>query len=195
MAGWTKIGNIKGDPGPTGSQGPAGAPGTPGQNGAGVPTGGAGGQVLSKIDATNYNTQWVTPGSGLTLPLSQNLTFSPDTTYDIGQSAANRPRDLFVGRNETVAGTLTLAADPAAPLQAATKQYADTKLTQAQGDSRYALTAQGVPTGGTTGQVLSKKTNTDYDTQWVAQSGGGSSAVQVYEAQGVSGTTVTLPAT
>ena len=31
----------------------------------------------------------------------------------------------------------------------------------------------GVPTGGTTGQVLAKKSNTDYDTEWVNQSGGG----------------------
>jgi hypothetical protein len=29
-----------------------------------VPTGGTTGQVLSKIDATNYNTQWSTPASG-----------------------------------------------------------------------------------------------------------------------------------
>jgi hypothetical protein len=32
-----------------------------GANGVGVPTGGTAGQVLSKIDATNYNTQWTTP--------------------------------------------------------------------------------------------------------------------------------------
>ena len=32
---------------------------------------------------------------------------------------------------------------------------------------------QGVPTGGTTGQVLAKKTGTNYDTEWVDQTGGG----------------------
>ena len=31
----------------------------------------------------------------------------------------------------------------------------------------------GVPTGGTAGQVLAKKSATDYDTEWVNQSGGG----------------------
>ena len=31
----------------------------------------------------------------------------------------------------------------------------------------------GVPTGGTTGQVLSKKSGTDYDTEWTDPSGGG----------------------
>lgn len=37
--------------------------GVDGVNGVGVPTGGTTGQVLAKIDATNYNTQWVTPYS------------------------------------------------------------------------------------------------------------------------------------
>jgi hypothetical protein len=36
------------------------------------------------------------------------------------------------------------------------------------------IDGQGVPTGGTAGQVLSKINSTDYNTQWVNQSGGGS---------------------
>ena len=32
----------------------------------------------------------------------------------------------------------------------------------------------GVPAGGTTGQILAKKSNTDYDTEWVNNTGGGS---------------------
>jgi len=79
-----------------------------------VPAGGSAGQVLAKIDATNYNTQWVVQsgGGGLTLPLSQNLTFSPDGTYDIGNTATtNRPRDLFLSRNASVAGSLTLTTN------------------------------------------------------------------------------------
>lgn len=31
---------------------------------------------------------------------------------------------------------------------------------------------EGVPSGGTTGQVLAKKSNTDYDTEWINNSGG-----------------------
>jgi len=42
----------------------------------------------------------------------------------------------------------------------------------------------GVPPGGTTGQVLAKKSNTDNDTEWVDQTGGGGGAdflvVQVF---------------
>lgn len=37
------------------------------------------------------------------------------------------------------------------------------------------LVGQGVPAGGTTGQVLKKKSNTDYDTEWANESGGGTS--------------------
>lgn len=44
-----------------GGAGPAGAAGAAG---AGVPVGGTVGQVLEKIDATNYNTQWVTRATG-----------------------------------------------------------------------------------------------------------------------------------
>lgn len=43
-----------------------------------------------------------------------------------------------------------------------------------------ALSGQGVPTGGTTGQVLAKIDGTDYNTEWVDQSsGGGGSSYQV----------------
>jgi hypothetical protein len=74
-----------------------------------IPTGGAAGQVLGKNSATNYDLAWVTPSpGGLTLPLTQNLTFSPDTTYDIGAAATSRPRDLFLGRNLTVSGTVNV---------------------------------------------------------------------------------------
>jgi hypothetical protein len=47
--------------GPTGPTGPTGAAGPTGATGPGVVVGGTTGQVLAKIDDTNYNTQWVTP--------------------------------------------------------------------------------------------------------------------------------------
>lgn len=47
----------------------------------------------------------------------------------------------------------------------------------------------GVPTGGTTGQVLAKSSNTDYATQWVNQSSGGSTGpvLSAYAATALSG--------
>lgn len=72
-----------------------------------VPTGGSTGQVLTKSGAGDYALSWTTPSSGgLSLPLGQNLTFSPDNTYDIGATSTTlRPRDLFLARNQVVGGT------------------------------------------------------------------------------------------
>jgi len=105
---------LKGDTGATGPEGPEGDPGpqgiqgVPGTPGQGVPTGGAATHVLTKVSATNYDTAWQAPSGGITLPLTQHLTFSPDTTYDIGASAASRPRDLFVGRHIESGGNLSV---------------------------------------------------------------------------------------
>lgn len=64
-----------GGTGPAGPPGPAGEDGTDGADGAtgstgpagpGVPVGGTTDQVLAKINATDYNTQWVTLSSGVT---------------------------------------------------------------------------------------------------------------------------------
>ena len=50
--------------GPQGPQGETGAQGPQGNPGVGVPSGGSAGQVLAKINGTDYNTEWVTPSSG-----------------------------------------------------------------------------------------------------------------------------------
>lgn len=42
-----------------GPQGEPGVPGADGQNGIGIPTGGAPGDILAKIDGTDYNTEWI----------------------------------------------------------------------------------------------------------------------------------------
>jgi hypothetical protein len=52
-------GAIPGPEGPTGPEGPAGP---------GVPTGGTAGQVLAKIDGTDYLTEWVDPASVIANP-------------------------------------------------------------------------------------------------------------------------------
>lgn len=54
----------QGTQGPIGNTGATGAQGIQGNPGQGVAAGGTAGQVLSKIDATNYNTQWTTPSAG-----------------------------------------------------------------------------------------------------------------------------------
>lgn len=51
----------QGETGPTGATGATGATGPQGDPGPGVPSGGSAGQVVSKVDGTDYNTTWVTP--------------------------------------------------------------------------------------------------------------------------------------
>lgn len=46
-------------------------------------------------------------------------------------------------------------------------------------------TGEGVPTGGNTGQVLAKSSSTDFDTEWVDQSGGGGAVDSVNGQTGV----------
>ena len=50
--------------GPQGPQGNPGADGTNGTDGVGLPAGGTAGQIPSKIDATDFNVQWIDPPSG-----------------------------------------------------------------------------------------------------------------------------------
>jgi hypothetical protein len=108
-----------------------------------VPTGGGNAQVLTKSSASDYALSWTTPFSQATA----------DTRY------------VALG-GSTMTGLLTLSADPSTNLQAATKQYADTKMTQAQADARYQTPAQAAAlylplAGGTlTGNLLFSTDNT-----------------------------------
>lgn len=63
IVGGTGATGAAGATGATGAAGAAGSTGATGPTGAvgpGVATGGTAGQVLSKIDGTAYNTQWIT---------------------------------------------------------------------------------------------------------------------------------------
>lgn len=57
------LASLVGATGPQGTQGIQGVAGSLGANGQGVPTGGTTGQVLAKVNDTNYNTAWVNPTS------------------------------------------------------------------------------------------------------------------------------------
>ena len=72
------IAGADGAQGVQGIQGETGANGADGVNGQGVPTGGAAGQVLSKVDGANYNTEWVNQsGGGGTTQTSTEVPHTP----------------------------------------------------------------------------------------------------------------------
>lgn len=77
----------------TGPQGPQGIPGTNGTNGVGVPTGGTAGQILAKVDGTNYNTEWINNYTEETRIYVKNANGSVITkgsvVYITGASGAN----------------------------------------------------------------------------------------------------------
>ncbi|MBB6131326.1 collagen-like protein [Mucilaginibacter lappiensis] len=68
----------KGDKGDQGDPGPAGAAGAIGPAGQGLPIGGTAGQVLSKTDNGDYNTQWVNPPAGVVKASSAEINAGTD---------------------------------------------------------------------------------------------------------------------
>lgn len=75
-----------------------------GGGGGGI-TNSAGANVVMKSDGTNAVASTLTDTGG-SISSTSNLIFSTDNTKDIGASGATRPRDLFLGRNALIAGTL-----------------------------------------------------------------------------------------
>lgn len=70
---------VPGPQGPTGSPGAQGPQGPQGVPGVGVPAGGTAGQFLTKIDGTNYNTDWTTVNLSAYAPLASPA-FTGDPT-------------------------------------------------------------------------------------------------------------------
>lgn len=94
----------KGEQGEQGPQGTAGAKGDQGDQGPageGVPTGGTAGQVLTKVDGTNYNTQWST----LTIPSGDQL--MTGTKSAIADSEATEATQLVTDFNALLAALRT----------------------------------------------------------------------------------------
>ena len=141
----------RGKTGPQGPQGAAGKTGPQGPAGPGVAAGGTTGQVLAKKSNTNYDTEWIdNSGSGSTVSVNVGET----TTGEPGTNASvtNSGDETNVVLNFTIPRGKT---GPQGPQGAAGK-------TGPQGPA-----GPGVAAGGTTGQVLVKKSNTNYDTEWI----------------------------
>ena len=147
--------------GPKGDTGSAGANGAPGPAGPGVPVGGAAGQVLSKINATDFNTQWSNAGfdQGAAdlryLQLAGGTLTGPLTVEDsvtvlelisqgtiVAQSGISSAAGISVtSGNVTAPQVRASTAAPVAINDLTRKDYVDAadalRLTQAAADARY----------------------------------------------------------
>lgn len=136
---------IQGETGATGATGPQGPAGTNGTNGTNGTDGEDGVGIVSII----YKE---TDASGNYV---YTVTLSDSTTYDI--TCPIGPQGIQGATGATG------ATGPQGPT-------GETGATGATGPA-----GPGVAAGGTTGQYLRKKSNTDYDTEWVNGGGGGGS--------------------
>jgi len=64
------------------------------------------------VNGVSLDTRYALAGSGITLPLGQNLTFSPDNTYDIGAAGATRPYRAYIGGSVITPSVDTQNAGP-----------------------------------------------------------------------------------
>jgi hypothetical protein len=150
-------------------------PGTPGQ---GVPVGGTAGQFLTKIDGTNYNTDWTTVNLSAYAVKANNL--SDLTNFATARDNLN----LGTLNNPTFAG-LTLQGSGAnvgqytpTSLSLSHTTFGSFVISPSSGitfpDSSVQTTAfpagSDLPTGGMTGQVLTKSSNANYDADWATLS-------------------------
>ena len=137
-----------GPQGPTGKQGPAGGTGPAGP---GVAAGGTKGQVLAKKSNTNYDTEWINnSGGGSTVSVNVGKT----TTGEPGTNASVTNK----GDETNVVLDFTIPRGATGP-QGPTGKQGPAGGTGPAGP--------GVAAGGTKGQVLAKKSNTNYDTEWI----------------------------
>jgi hypothetical protein len=151
--------------GPQGTVGATGATGAQGPAGVGVVAGGTTGQVLAKINGTDFNTHWVDLPS-LTGYATESwvlargyITSSALSPYITSAAAASTYLTITnaastYATNAALSSYLTVAA------------ASSTYLTISNAATTYAPIAAKVPTGGSTGQVLAKSSGANYATTW-----------------------------
>ena len=159
--------------GKTGPQGPAGP---------GVTTGGTTGQVLAKKSNANYDTEWINNsggGSTVSVNVGETTTGKPGTNASVTNSGdeTNVVLNFTIPRGDTgpqgPAGKQgpAGATGPAGPAGKQGPAGATGPAGSAGKQGPAGATGPagpGVATGGTTGQVLAKKSNANYDTEWIA---------------------------
>ena len=164
----------RGPQGNIGPQGPVGEQGEPGENGVGVPVGGTVGQALIKKSDSDYDTEWGTV-EGAQGPQGPEGPMGPEGPQGPqGEQGPEGPQGPQGEQGpEGPQGPRGFRGN-IGPQGPGGKQ-GDIGPQGPQGpQGEQGEPGVGVPIGGTTGQVLTKKTEADYDTEWTDPQGGGS---------------------
>jgi hypothetical protein len=112
-------GTLDGSVGVPGPQGPAGSQGPAGAAGQGVPVGGTAGQFLTKIDGTDYNTDWTTvnlsayllkSGGQITGNISSSNSAAFNTSNGVNVSTSVGAGSIYVYNSEFQTG-VTIETD------------------------------------------------------------------------------------
>lgn len=133
-----------------------------------VPPGGAIGQTLVKASATDGDTAWATASGGGVTDHGA-LTGLNDPDHPI--SAVINLQASLDAKSATSHTHSYEAVGVAAGLDAAHLAAGDPHsqyMTPAEGSALFVPLAQGIPAGGTTGQVLAKTSATNYATGWAS---------------------------
>ena len=153
-----------GERGPEGPQGPAGTPGDPGPQGSQGPAG----QDGEAATITVLQTNTIEPGEEASVE-NQGTVNAAQLVFNIPRGATGAQGPAGERGPEGPAGQDGAPGEqgPQGPQGPAGRDGAPGK----QGPQGPA--GPGVPEGGTAGQVLAKKSGTDYDTEWTDAGGGG----------------------
>lgn len=141
-----------------------------GDPGEGVPAGGTAGQVLRKIDGTDYNTQWVTPSGGVSDGDKGDITVSSGgTAWTIDAAAVTYAKMQNISATQRILGRNTAGAGVTE--EVTFSQFLDWVGSAANGDILFRTGGawSRLPIG-TNGQVL---TVSSLLPAWGAGGGGG----------------------
>lgn len=110
-----------GPQGPTGETGPEGPQGPAGTAGVGVPVGGTTGQVLTKVDDTDYNTEWTEQNGGIEIT---NITGAYGISIPLTSIGAKRQETYYYSAPSTLpAGKQHIGVIQQCKIQSLKAQY------------------------------------------------------------------------